>query len=179
MEITLTDLSHRSNSYTLTVTVLYVERLPPYFDSEWVDTQPVQLHFKDEQVEYTFPPVRDINDDEVTIQVNMDEIDQIAVWDESSAKLIFDLIEGTKAGLISVPVVLSDGMFVAEYSLSVNVNNAPPYFDEWVNNQTVQLYFNGEQVEYTFPPIRDMNNDEVTIDVRMGEIGEIAVWDES
>ena len=72
-----------------------VNNAPPYFDDEWSATQPVQLYFNEEEVEYIFPSVQDDNDDEVTITVNMEEIDQIAVWDESKHRLIFNLEEDT------------------------------------------------------------------------------------
>ena len=99
-----------------------VSNTPPYFDDDWNDSQPVQLFFDNEWVEYSFPlPIDDDNDD-VMIEVNMDEIDQIAVWDETNKKMYFKLIEETQTGLARASVVLSDGSIEVEYFLYVFVN---------------------------------------------------------
>ena len=76
VEITLTDQELHSTSYNLIVNVLPdPSNTPPYFEDEWSDTQPIQLYFDGEEVEYAFPLPIDDENDSVTIDVNIDDID--------------------------------------------------------------------------------------------------------
>ena len=77
---------------------------------------PIKLYFGSlEEYVFVMPNAYDDDFEEVTISINMDNIDQFAVWDSEAKTVTFKLVEGVPIGLYRAKVTLDDSILKSYY----------------------------------------------------------------